>query len=396
MQSSLIFIIFSLVLVTFCMTPDNEVSTVSNKNNTINSSENNLVANFDSDFYSQVPYDGSLEGAKLKAKISSGETFEDENNIENENPLLIQGDNKEIKLDWKNGTEVTISELELGDCFVDFSPHLESNHFQEKVLLVSCDEYHNSQVIHKQPFKDIYQDPLVLEVESSLRCNQARSFFGVVEYVDEKYSDYLFFTEPIFDPAAVHVADQKEIICISYFEQFNYEEAQGVSGITLNETFELDKSGRVKSFINWSFFEDVNYWILGTSWQDEHDFGVACHSPGYLSDPFHAEFLLYFAQPWGAIREMNFVYQNSEITISIDMLEILSNFTKEGEEFMEQIFYYFMPISQVSTYGILSLDDLDFLDLIFSELPENVSGEFSYVSSEGEKFTASCSMDDDF
>ena len=34
MQSSLIFIIFSLVLVTFCMTPDNEVSTVSNKNNT--------------------------------------------------------------------------------------------------------------------------------------------------------------------------------------------------------------------------------------------------------------------------------------------------------------------------------------------------------------------------
>ena len=93
---------------------------------------------------------------------------------------------------------------------------------------------------------------------------------------------------------------------------------------------------------------------------------------------------------------MNFVDQNSEITISIDMLEILSNFTKEGEEFTQQIFYYFMPISQVSTYGILSLDDLDFLDLIFSELPENVSGEFSYVSSEGEKFTASCSMDDDF
>ena len=351
--------------------------------------------NFDSDFHSQVShYPGTLEGAKLKKRISSGEFSQEQENKEaNEDLTLIGAEKGKIKFDWKNGEEMHISELELADCFVDFSPHLESNHYEEKVLKVDCGEWHNSQIIYKKPFEDKFLDTLELELQSTLRCNQARSFFQIIEYIDPKYSDYIFFTEPIFDAASVQVADQNEIICISYFENFNYQETLGVSAITLNENVEPD---RIKSFINWSFYEDIGYWLLDTFWQDEHDFGVVCHSPAYLSDPFHAEFLLYFAQPWGRIEEMIFEYSNSEITISIDMLDILNNFSEEGQGFDEQIFYYFMPISQIASYGILSLENVDFLDLIFTEVPENVLGEFSYITSRGEKFSASCSMADDF
>jgi len=351
--------------------------------------------NFDSDFHSQVSlYPGTLEGAKTKTKISSGEFSQEQENKEvNEDLTLIGAEKEKIKFDWKNGEEMHISELELADCYVDFSPHLESNHYEEKVLKVDCGQWHNSQIIYKKSFEDIFLDTLELELQSTLRCNQARSFFQIVEYIDQKYGDYIFFTESIFDGAAVQAGVQNEIICISYFENFNYQETTGLSAITLNESVEPD---RKKAFINWSFYEDIEYWVLGTSWEGEHDFGVACHSPAYLSDPFHAEFLLYFSQSWGRIEEMIFEYSNSEITISINLLDILNNFTEEGQGFDEQIFYYFLPISQISIYGILSLENVDFLDLIFTEVPENVSGEFSYVTSQGERFTASCSMDDDF
>ena len=103
-------------------------------------------------------------------------------------------------------------------------------------------------------------------------------------------------------------------------------------------------------------------------------------------------------------KEMNILKKALRDLIEIGLSEPQENYIRnidtglpeEGQGFDEQIFYYFMPISQIASYGILSLENVDFLDLIFTEVPENVLGEFSYITSRGEKFSASCSMADDF
>tara|TARA_B100002052_G_scaffold38979_1_gene31079 strand:- start:145 stop:1356 length:1212 start_codon:yes stop_codon:yes gene_type:complete len=354
------------------------------------------IENFDfsGDYRLQVPEQaGSLQASIIKSAISSGDYEEEVEENPTQDVLLNSMSENKTSIDWKNGQEALISELEVGSCFVDFSPNLPANNFGEKILKVPCTSPHNYEVIFIQNFLDINQDSMLLELEARKRCNEVRSLYQIVEFVDENYLEYFFYVQPLFDEPAIRASIQNQIFCLAYFEHIDSPSTDLSNGVYLKENNEI--SFTEKAFIDLSFVDGVNRLVYNTSWADEIDAGLVCASWMYAEHPFSSEFLLFYSQPFNEIKEMIFTYSNSTINIEIDFLQILSNFTDSGR-WTEQIFYYFLPLSQVSVHGILNNDELSSndIDLIFEEKPENVFGEFYIKFSNNDTRTSSCTMAD--
>ena len=94
------------------------------------------IENFDfsGDYRLQVPEQaGSLQASIIKSAISSGDYEEEVEENPTQDVLLNSMSENKTSIDWKNGQEALISELEVGSCFVDFSPNLPANNFGEKI-----------------------------------------------------------------------------------------------------------------------------------------------------------------------------------------------------------------------------------------------------------------------
>ncbi len=279
--------------------------------------------------------------------------------------------------------EALIGELSVGDCYKDFRTNLDPDYFYEKVHKVPCDEDHNSEIVYKAKFSNQYLDVLMLKVEAGLRCNQARSLFDVIEFVDRKYETTFFRVESVFDETAVSLGDQDSIICSAYLEPVG-EETDSL--LLNNETFYN------KENFDWSIVhEDLAFYIFDTQWDGPYDAGVVCQTSVYETDPFFSEFMMFYAIPSGQIEELKFVYENDEQIITIDLLTYLPFFS-DTDVWDEKIFYYFLPVSQIVTFHIVNNFDTNFdPDQVFSAPAEDVIGTFSIKTSEWEK-VSSCSM----
>lgn len=269
-------------------------------------------------------------------------------------------------------SKVHIGDLEVGDCYIDQSPNALSSFYREIVFKTSCLEEHNSQIIFKTDFPSGYSDPFVLEAFAGYTCNKARSLYDVIEHVDPKYAELIFRVESIYDSISVKAFEQSKIVCSSYVEHINTSDP--------------------KYSINFSFLEDINYYVYDTIWEEEQDSGIVCNSWLYERDSFFAEYMFYFADEFRDVQEMRFVYENANTVIEIDMLEQLNIFSKEGA-WSEGIFYYFLPISQIATYDLLyNFSASEEVEKLFSAPREEVFGTFIYTNGNSETFESSCSM----
>ncbi len=287
------------------------------------------------------------------------------------------------------GEKAYISELEVGDCYVDEELNYLPKFYKEIVFKTPCEIEHNSEIVFKTQFSDPYLPVLSLEAEAGFVCNQFASLTRVVEYVDRKY-EYLFFhIEPIFDSVAVETGEQSEIICSAYLEHVD-SESDEFSSEQLLSSYEIYTD---KSMYDWSILnDDINFYVFDTVWDMEIDHGIACQSGQYEIDPFYADFLMYYALPQAEIAEMYFTYTNSTEIIKINMMNLLSNFS-DSLYWTEDIFYYFMPTSQIATEFLLSGEgSSDNFESLFTEPAENVSGLFEFVTTTGESYSATCSM----
>ena len=288
------------------------------------------------------------------------------------------------------GEKAYISELEVGDCYIDEQLDYLPKFYKEIVFKTPCEISHNSEIVFKKAFSDPYLPALSLEAEAGFVCNQFASLTRVVEYVDEKYKFLYFHVEPIFDSLAVETGEQTEIICSAYLEHVDSESSE-FSNEQLLDGYEIFTD---KSMYDWSILnEDINFYVFDTIWDLEIDHGIACQSGQYEIDPFYADFLMYYALPEAEIIEMYFTYTNSTEIIKIDMMNLLSNFS-DSVYWSEDIFYYFMPISQVATEFLLSGNgSSENFEYIFTEPAENVVGLFEFVTTDGSTYSTSCSMD---
>ena len=279
--------------------------------------------------------------------------------------------------------ELSLGELGVGACYIDFHTNTDPDYFYEKVHKVSCDQDHNSEIVYKAKFSDQYLDVLTLQVEAGLRCNQARSLFDVIQWVDPKYQNTFFRVESIFDEIAVGLGDQDSIICSAYLEPI---EEETDSFLVNNETYYN------KENFDWSIVkEDLDFYIFGTEWDGPFDAGVVCQTSLYEADPFFSEFMMYYSLPSGEIEELKFVYENAEQIITIDLLTYLPFFS-DTDVWDEKIFYNFLPISQIVTFEIVHNFDPNFEpEIVFTAPAEDVVGTFIIKTSEWEK-VSSCSM----